>query len=421
MKIAVVGSGGREHALLWRLARDAGTRELYALPGNGGTEGLARSIPVDTNDTAALRSALRSIAPDLAVIGPEVPLAAGIADQLLIDGIPCFGPVAAAARIEASKAFSKLLMRKHGIPTADFEIFEDYAKLESFVHSQPEGNCWVVKADGLAAGKGAYVCTSLKETLQTAHDLLVEKKLGGAGVTVVLERKLAGREVSALYLCDGKDYIALPPAQDYKRAEDGDRGPNTGGMGTFCPAAHLTPAMQQDVERTIIEPTLRALAEDAAPYRGVLYAGLMLTADGPQVIEFNCRFGDPETQVILPVLKGDFAKTLLACAEGKLSVAGAHSLATSGAAVCVVLAAEGYPEHYRKSIPLRDAADTDHAVTFHAGTVRKDGALLSSGGRVLNAVGLGATMADARRNAYEFAEQLRVPGLRFRSDIAAGV
>ncbi len=419
MKIAVIGSGGREHAILWRLSRDPETHTLYALPGNGGTGALAESVAVDAGNVAQLRAALRGLKPDLVVVGPEVPLAAGIADALLEDHLACFGPVAKAARVESSKAFSKRLMRACDIPTAEFEIFTDYDALETYVRRTPEGNGWVVKADGLAAGKGAFVCASLDEVLATSHGLLVEKRLGAAGQTIVLERKLQGREVSALYLCDGERYRLLPPAQDYKRALDGDAGPNTGGMGTYCPAPHLTPELAADIGRRVVMPTMQALAEQDAPYHGVLYVGLMLTTTGPQVIEFNCRFGDPETQVILPVLEGNFAATLLACAEGRLSQTA--ELSIHGAAVCVVLAADEYPDDYKKEIPLVSVPDREQAVTFHAGTTRMSNRLVSCGGRVLNAVGMGATMTDARASAYALAAQLRVEGLRYRVDIAERV
>ena len=421
MKIAVVGSGGREHCILWRLARDEEQHSLFAVPGNGGTGGLAQSVDVDIGNVSALHDTLRSVGADLVVIGPEAPLADGIADRLQRDGIPCFGPVAAAAQLEASKVFAKLLMREQAIPTAEFEIFDDFALLERFVRSAPYDNGWVVKADGLAAGKGAFVCTSPAEVLVHARGLLVEGALGTAGSKVVLERRLTGREVSALFWCDGERFEALPPAQDYKRAEDGDGGPNTGGMGAYCPAAHLTDSHRKEVAARIVGPVLRALADRGAPYRGVLYVGLMLTPDGPQVIEFNCRFGDPETQVILPVWRGNMAGHLLACSQGRLQpVAQARSGAPQ-AGVCVVLAAEGYPGAYEKGIGLKDVPDSDDAVTFHAGTRRSASGLVSSGGRVLNAVGLGSTILEARTHAYAHVERLRVTGLRCRSDIALGV
>jgi phosphoribosylamine--glycine ligase len=279
----------------------------------------------------------------------------------------------------------------------------------------------VVKANGLAAGKGAFVCSSLDDVLISAHALLVENALGAAGRKVVLERRLKGREVSALFWCDGERFEALPPAQDFKRAGDNDSGPNTGGMGSYCPAAHLTSSLCDNVAAGIVSPILRVLAERGAAYRGVLYVGLMLTQDGPQVIEFNCRFGDPETQVILPVWRGNMAEQMLACCEGRLRPTSQQQSGVAQAAVCVVLAAEGYPAAYEKGIPLKDAADTDNALTFHAGTRRLPSGLVSSGGRVLNAVGLGATVSEARKHAYAQVERLRETGLRCRSDIAQGV
>jgi len=312
-------------------------------------------------------------------------------------------------------------MKANGIPTADWEVFDDYQNLERFVKSQPEKNDWVVKADGLAAGKGAFVCNSMAEVFRHAHELLVEHKLDAAGRRIVLERKLTGREVSALYWCSGIHYQALPAAQDHKRAEDADQGPNTGGMGSYCPAVHLTRDQQKLVEDRVVAPTLQALAEQGSPYRGILYVGLMLTPIGPQVIEFNCRFGDPETQVILPVWGGAFGKTLLACASGEPISQEAVSTESTQAAVCVVLAAEGYPDVYRKGIPLHDIPETVNAFVFHAGTARTRDGLISTGGRVFNAIGIGHTIGQARERAYNLAAKLLSPGLRFRSDIAQGV
>jgi phosphoribosylamine--glycine ligase len=420
VKIAVIGSGGREHAILWRLARDSETHELFALPGNGGTDRIARTVATDASSVPLLMDELRRLKPDLVVVGPEIPLAAGLADSLQEAGMACFGPTARAARIESSKVFAKQLMQRYGIPTADFQVFSDYRQVEAFVQSEPEDPGWVVKADGLAAGKGAYVCNGTADTLATAHALLVEGILGDSGRTIVLERKLIGREVSALYWCDGENCLPLPAAQDYKRAQDRDQGPNTGGMGSYSPATHLTPALAKEVEARIIIPTLRAMAMEGSLYRGILYAGLMLTANGPEVIEFNCRFGDPETQTILPVWDGDFAGTLLTCATGTLKVP-AQTPPLTRHAVCVVLAADGYPDRYRKSIPLTEMEDTDHAFTLHAGTARVNGQLVSTGGRVLNALGVGPTVKDARIRAYELAGRLLVAGLRYRTDIALQV
>lgn len=418
MNIAVVGSGGREHAILRRLSQDVEHHQLFSVPGNGGTERLAQNIFSDVGNVPHLFEDLRRLQPDLVVVGPEGPLAGGLTDLLQDAGIPSFGPTARAARIESSKVFAKQLMQRYRVPTAEFQIFSDYKQLERFIKHEPEGNGWVVKADGLAAGKGAYVCADQAEVLSTAHALLVDGTLGDAGRTVVVERKLVGREVSALFFCDGETCLALPPAQDYKRALVGDQGPNTGGMGSFCPADHLTPALQKEVEARVIAPTLRAMAMEGSLYQGILYAGLMLTEDGPQVIEFNCRFGDPETQTILPVWEGDFAATLLMCTQGNLNSNGGRIQPVSRCAVCVVLAADGYPDRYKKGIPISEVDDAEQAFTLHAGTVRVDGRLVSNGGRVLNAVGTGSTKDEARQHAIRLAERLLVPGLRFRSDIA---
>lgn len=418
MRIVVIGSGGREHAILWRLSRDTQSHELLALPGNGGTNRIAVNVPAETGNIDDLTEQILRIDPDLVVVGPEAPLAAGLSDKLSALGIPCFGPMAAPARIESSKSFAKQLMRECGIPTADFEVFSDFDSLRRYVHDHLLPADWVVKADGLAAGKGVYVCSSEAEVLQRAHDLLVERVLGEAGAAVVIERRLRGREVSSLYWCDGENFSPLPAAQDYKRSEDGDSGPNTGGMGSYCPAAHLTADHQETISRRVILPLLTALRQRGAPYRGLLYAGLMLTEDGPQVIEFNCRFGDPETQVILPVWEGDFARMLLACAGGNLDASFVHTTAPNRCAVCVVLAADGYPGAYSKNILLREVEDADLHVTFHAGTKRTNGHLQSAGGRVLNAVGIGATIEEARSESYELAHCLLVPGLHFRTDIA---
>ena len=417
MRIAVIGSGGREHAILWKLCKDDPSCKLFAIPGNGGTNGIAENIAADLANIQSLVQFLVSLQLDLVIVGPEALLAEGITDQLTKVGIPCFGPSAQAARLETSKAYSKEFMRKNNLPTADYKIFSDYSELEEYVKKEPYGNGWVVKADGLAAGKGAIVCSSIDEVLQSSRAMLVDNVFGGAGKTVVLERKLAGREASALFLCDGQHFITLPPAQDYKRAGNKDTGLNTGGMGTFCPASHLTNELLQEIEQRIVSPILIAMAKEGYPYRGVLYVGLMLTAEGLKIIEFNCRFGDPETQVILPIWQGHLAQTLLACALGNLGFHNEYVKPTSSA-VCVVLAAEGYPASYPNGIELREIDNTETAYTLHAGTIRHTGKLVSNGGRVLNAIGIGETKEKARQHAYTQAQQLLVPGLRFRSDIA---
>ena len=413
----MIGSGGREHALLWKLAQDGRISKLYAVPGNGGTRHLAEAIAAPVHRLDELHRAVIGAKPDLVVVGPEVPLEAGIADRLRRDNIPCFGPTAAAAKIETSKVFGKQLMARHGVPTAEFKIFESSSDVGNFVNSVPYENGWVIKADGLAAGKGAFVCSSVSEVLQHAHELMVDSALGKAGQRIVLERRLMGREASALFWCDGEHFVPLPAAQDYKRAADNDAGPNTGGMGSFCPAPQLTAKIHERVAKEIIHPVLNALADEGAPFCGILYAGLMLTDDGPQVIEFNCRFGDPETQVILPAWNGNMLDTMFACVNGTLSSNNTLT-AASQCAVCVVLAAEGYPGSHPKGIPLIMVPDYADYVTFHAGTSYVDGKLISNGGRVLNAVGMGSDLSAARAHAYELAKRLSVPGLFYRKDIA---
>jgi phosphoribosylamine---glycine ligase len=420
MKIVVIGSGGREHALLWKLSENKAVSELIALPGNGGTASIARNVTSVSNTTEGLVDEIKHLNPDLVVVGPEQPLADGITDLLQKANVLSFGPSARAARIESSKVFSKELMRRYEIPTAEFEVFDDFEMLAGYIREHPRSNGRVVKADGLAAGKGAFVCANDDAAVSISRKLLKEGVLGEAGMRVVLEEKLIGTEASAHFWCDGERFAPLPVARDYKRALDGDAGPNTGGMGTLCPAGYISPKILDEISRTIVSPTLLAMANEGCPYRGVLYVGLMLTDNGPQVIEYNCRFGDPETQVMLPVLGGDIVETMMACAQGKLISQTAAS-APSSAAVCVVLAAEGYPNSYPKGIELKEVANTNKYFTFHAGTRIKNSRLISSGGRVLNAVGRGDTIDDARTNAYLLANQLLVPGLRFRSDIAAKI
>ncbi len=416
MRVAVIGSGGREHALTWKLKQSPRVSELFAMPGNPGMAELATLVKVEQN-VALLLDEIEKLRIDFVVVGPEQPLADGLADELARKGVLTFGPCQAAARLESSKVFAKRLMKDCAVPTAEFEVFSNYAEFEKFVLSNPRANGRVVKADGLAAGKGAFVCTSDSEAIEVGRRLLYEKELGEAGATIVVEEMLAGREGSLHFMCDGERFLALPPAQDYKRAFDGDRGPNTGGMGTFCPARHVTTQIIRDVEMRVVSPILSALKEQGTPYRGLLYVGIMLTERGPQVIEFNCRFGDPETQVMLPCLGYDLLEPMLECAKGELNPNKFSSQASRNA-VCVVLCAEGYPSSYRKHVPLSAPSGNANQILFSAGTSTIDGSWVSSGGRVLNAVGLGDTMEGARSAAYELANKAVVEGLRMRSDIA---
>ena len=416
MRVAVIGSGGREHTLVWKLKQSPKISELFVMPGNPGMAELATIVRVEQN-VAALVQEIENLAIDFVVVGPEQPLAEGLSDELAERGILTFGPMKAAARLESSKVFAKRLMHECNVPTARFEIFSDFGSFERFVNENPRANGRVVKADGLAAGKGAFVCTDDSEALDVGRRLLVEKELGQAGATIVVEEMLSGREASLHFLCDGERFLALPPAQDYKRAFDGDEGPNTGGMGTFCPARHVSNETIRDVEQRVVMPILRALKDLGTPYRGLLYVGIMLTETGPQVIEFNCRFGDPETQVMLPCLGYDLLEPMMECAKGTLSP-DKYSTQASGNAVCVVLCAEGYPASYRKHVPLNAPECNANQVLFSAGTTTVDGKWVSSGGRVLNAVGLGDSMKEARSHAYDLAKKAVVEGLRMRSDIA---
>ena len=396
MKVLVVGSGGREHALAWKLAQSARLTELHAAPGNPGIARLGACHPVRPEDAEGLLALARQLAIDLVVIGPEVPLVGGVADALRHGGVSVFGPSAAAAQIEGSKRFAKEVMRRAGVLTAP-------------TLSVARPPC-VIKADGLAAGKGVFVCRTQDEL----DDAL--RAVGTLGDFVV-ETLLDGEEVSLFAISDGVRAIPLPPAQDYKRAYDGDAGPNTGGMGAYSPV-QLDGFDPQEIIEEVHEPVLRQLAGQGSPFLGLLYAGLMVTPDGVQVLEFNCRFGDPETQAILPLVDGDFLGALAAAASGDLGDATLG--ATDEAAVTIVVAADGYPATGIMGAPIDgvEEAENDGAVVFHAGTALRDERLVTSGGRVLNVTAVGSTLADARARAYAAAERIRFEGARFRTDIA---
>jgi phosphoribosylamine---glycine ligase len=399
VNVLVVGSGGREHALAWQLGRSPELGELHAAPGNPGIAGLGTCHPVRADDAETLLDLSRQLGIDLVVVGPEAPLVAGLADELRHAGVAVFGPSAAAARIEGSKSFAKEVMRSAGIPTA--------AELDG-----PWAPC-VVKADGLAAGKGVFVCPTQAEA-EAAWARAKE-----LGDRVVVEELLEGEEVSVFALSDGAEALGLAPAQDFKRLRDGDEGPNTGGMGSYSPVPALSAEEVEELVDAVHRPVLAELAARGRPYQGLLYAGLMLTADGPRVLEFNCRFGDPETQAILPRLEGDLLPALAAAAEGSLT--GIELAASADAAVSVVLASPGYPDAPETGIPLGgiEEAEADGALVFHAGTARRGEALVSAGGRVLNVTALGATVTEARERAYRAAERIEFPGVHYRRDIAA--
>jgi phosphoribosylamine--glycine ligase len=401
VKVLLVGSGGREHALAWKLSQTPDLDELHAAPGNPGIAALGRCHPVHPEDAEGLLALAGSLDADLVVVGPEAPLVAGVADELRHAGIPVFGPSAAAARIEGSKTFAKDVMRAAGVPTA-----------ESL--SIARAPC-VIKADGLAAGKGVFVCHD-REELDSAL-----QAAAAFGESIVIEELLEGEEISVFALCDGTEALALPVAQDFKRAEDGDAGPNTGGMGSYSPVAGFGAAEVEEMLDTIHRPVLAELAARGTPFVGVLFAGVMVTDDGPRVLEFNCRFGDPETQSLLPRLEGDLLGALAAASAGDLSRA--DLTVSDGAAVTIVLAGGDYPARNDSGTPIEGiaAAEDDGALVFHAGTARNGDALVTNGGRILNVTGLGATVAEARGRAYAACDQISFPNMRYRRDIAAMV
>jgi phosphoribosylamine--glycine ligase len=417
VRLLVVGGGGREHALCWALKRDAPATTLYAAPGNPGTALLATNLKIAATALDDIVRAAREHAIDACLVGPEAPLALGLADRLGAAGIPAFGPSAAAAQVEASKAFAKDVMAAAGVPTAPSRTFAEFSAAQAWIRSHP--GPIVVKASGLAAGKGAVVCATSEEALATAREFLAGK-LGEAGATIVIEDVLEGEELSVLALTDGEHIAILPPAQDHKRLGEGDTGPNTGGMGAYCPVGLTTPALLQRVRREVLEPTLAELARRGARYKGVLYAGLMLGRDGtPFVLEFNCRFGDPETQAILPALAPGVSQYLLDIARGSWPLM-SDVIAPERAAVTTVLAAPGYPEKPELGAAIQLPRDLGPDVlVFHAGTNRDpDGTLRVHGGRVLTVTGLGSTVAAAARISAAACAKIDFPGKQYRRDIA---
>ena len=427
MRILVVGSGGREHALAWKLAQSRRVAEVIVTPGNGGTvwdgqvsphRAAARRAPVPAEDIHGLVSLARAEKVGLVVVGPEAPLVAGLADACREAGIPVFGPAKAAARLEGSKSFAKRFMEQHGIPTAPARICTDFG--EALAEVRRRGAPVVIKADGLAAGKGVAVCTTVAEAEAALRTAMLEEKFGEAGRVVLVEDRLEGVEASVLAFTDGRTVVPMLPAQDYKRAGEGDRGPNTGGMGSYAPAATLTSPQIEEVRRTILQPVVDGMRAAGSPYIGVLYAGLMLTPQGPKVLEFNCRFGDPETQAILPLLRTDLLEVLEACVEGHL-----HEVLLEwqeGGCVCVVLASEGYPGAYRKGLPiagLEEAERGTHVAVFHAGTEWVGGGWITAGGRVLGVTAWDESVEAARERAYRAVERVHFEEMQFRRDIAA--
>ena len=416
MRILVVGSGAREHALVWKLAQSSRVGELLVAPGNAGLRGLAESLDIAVTDIPGLVAAVEERDIDLVVVGPEAPLAAGLADELRERGRAVFGPGAAGARIESSKAWAKDLMVEHGVPTARGVACDSLPAALIELEKMP--GPVVVKADGLAAGKGVIVCQTHAEAAAALRSMLDEHALGDAGSRVLIEECLVGPEVSFLAFVDGDTVVPLIPACDYKRAYDGDEGPNTGGMGAYSPTALVDAAMSERIVSEIVGPVVRGMAARGIDYRGVLYAGLMLTDAGPKVIEFNCRFGDPETQVILPLLDADLAELCAATAAGRLAEL-APPAWRSGACVGIVVAAGGYPGAYTNGHAIHGLDRLpEGGIVFHAGTARAGDATVTAGGRVVTAVGCGADMADARELAYATAGAIGFEGAFCRRDIA---
>jgi phosphoribosylamine--glycine ligase len=419
MKILVLGGGGREHALGWTLARSAREPVLLFAPGNAGTATLGTNVKVAAGDLPAVRDLCRREKPDLVVVGPEDPLVAGVADVLQADGFKVFGPSAAGAAIEGSKSLAKSLMSKYLVPTAAYRVFTDAGEARRYARNS--AHPLVVKADGLCAGKGVIVCDSAAEAVEAVDAFMVEKRFGEAGAKIVVEERLTGREASVMALTDGRTVAVLEAAQDHKRIFDGDRGPNTGGMGAFSPAPAVTPRVLDVVERDVLVPIVHGLGREKRPYRGLLYAGLMITKGGVRVIEFNCRFGDPETQAVLPRLKSDLAELLLATAEGRLDECVVEW--DPRPSVCVVMAAENYPGTPRRGDEIfgLDRAEAVPGVTvFHAGTEDRAGRAFTNGGRVLGVTALGKDVAAARDAAYAAVGEISFPGAQYRRDIAEG-
>ncbi len=414
MRVLVIGSGAREHTLAWKLSKSPQVDRVFVAPGNAGTQDVGMNVNIQADDIPKLAMFARKYGVDLTVVGPEDPLANGIVDRFQMAGLNIFGPSRDGARIEASKSFARLLMRKYDIPSPEFKIFNRYADGYEFL-SNHEGQV-VVKADGLAGGKGALICRDQEAAINALYDCMEDRIFGPAGATVVVEEMLEGQEISVFGFSDGKNVSSLIAACDYKRLLDGDRGLNTGGMGSYAPADVWNKELERKVRKEVMEPVVKGMANEGYPYRGALYAGLMLTHEGIRVLEFNCRLGDPETQVILPSMKSDLAKVMLATMRGGLG----RTKVDWGNQACVgvVVASRGYPGEYRRGLEVNglDMVDGDILV-FHAGTRRQASEVVTTGGRVLTVVGAGATVTDAHERVYENVERVTFQGSHFRRDI----
>ena len=417
MKILVVGGGGREHALVWKIAQSPLVKKVYCAPGNPGIARHAECVPLRADDLVGLVQFVREKGVDLTVVGPEDPLSMGIADELTPKGFKVFGPTQAAAELESSKVFSKRMMQKHGIPTAAFRVFQDAHDAHDYIAKVAAPI--VVKADGLAKGKGVIVCGSAEEAHEAVRDIMERKIFGKAGDQVIIEECLRGQEASILAISDGRTIVLLEPAQDHKRIGDGDVGPNTGGMGAYSPVPVVTPALRDEVERRVFIPTIHGMRREGRRYQGILYAGIMLTGSGPQVLEFNVRWGDPEAQPILMRMKSDLVPLLMAAADGTLKESQEIEW-DPRPAVCVVMASGGYPGDYRKGKPisgLDEAGKLKDVMVFHAGTAMSGGQVVTSGGRVLGVTAMGKTVAEASERAYDAIARIHFDGAQFRRDI----
>lgn len=417
MRVLVVGSGGREHALVWKLSQSDAVEKIIAAPGNAGIAEIAKCFPISAMDRECLKKLCQEEEITLAVIGPESPLIAGIADALREIEVSVYGPSQEAAQIEGNKAHAKTLMQEEGIPTADFEVFTRYELAKDYVYSEfAKGHKLVVKASGEAFGKGAIVCESKEEALNAVERMLLQREFGSAGETIVIEKRLYGPEVSLQAICNGIDYCLLPSSRDYKSAYEEGKGPNTGGMGAYSPVEELSEEIQNKLGELFIRPVLERMSRQGTPFIGTLYAGLMITQEGPKALEYNVRFGDPETQAILPRIENDLAILLdSAACERELP-----SLIVSPlACACVVIVAEGYPGEYPKGIELPDLSSLENFLVFHAGTERKNGKLVNTGGRVLNIVAMGESPMEAAAKIYDAIEGKFTKPWRYRTDIGS--
>ncbi len=418
MKVLVVGSGGRAHTLVWKIARSKRVKKVYCAPGNAGTAGLAENLDIKADDLDGLARFARANRIDLTVVGPEMPLVAGIVERFERDRLRIFGPSRRAAELEGSKTFTKHLMRRHGIPSAEYQVFQDFEKARGYIEDR--GAPVVVKADGLAAGKGVLVCRTVEEAVEGAKSILVDRQFGDAGASLVVEECLRGEEASIIALTDGRTIVPFEPAQDHKPVFDGDRGPNTGGMGAYSPAPVVTRDIMDRVVKEVLVPTVHAMNKEGRPFKGVLYAGIMITEQGPKVLEFNVRFGDPEAQPLLVRLDCDLVDLLEAVVEGRLEEA--EIKWDPRAAVCVVMASGGYPGEYEKGKPilgLDEAAKLEDVQVFHAGTAVRGDEIVTAGGRVLGVTALGESIGAAIDLAYEAVDRISWEGVQFRRDIGA--